>query len=132
MAVSIYFHYQDRHALVTQFLDISVLRARFTIMEEIHGRHNIELDGITQEDDDTFTQGTSASRSTIFMNAKLNTFVITQKDIEAFQQAIEIKNSDLCYNLDNRKKQHHTGNDSMYKEILELHRKKNAMDNGEL
>jgi hypothetical protein len=132
LAVSIYFHYQDRHALVTQFLDISVLRAQFTIMEEIHGRHNIELDGITQDDDDTFTQGTAASRSTIFTNVTSNTCVITQKDIEAFQRALEIKNSDLCDDLDNRKKLHRTDDDSMHKEILELHRKKNAMDNGEL
>jgi hypothetical protein len=101
-------------------------------MEEIHGRHKIELDGITQDNDDTFTQGTAASCSTIFTNVTSNTFVITQKDIEAFQQALEIKNSDLFYNLGNRKKQHCTDNDSMHKEILELHRKKNAMDNGEL
>jgi hypothetical protein len=78
-------------------------------MEEIHRRHKIELDGIT---------GTAASRSTIFTNATSNTFVITQKDIEAFQRALEIKNSDLCDDLDNRKKLQRTDDDSMHKEIL--------------
>lgn len=107
----------------------SVLRARFNIMEEIHRRHKIELDAITQDDDDTFTQGTAVSRSTIFTNATSNTFMITQEDINAFQRALEIKNSDLCYELGNMKKQHRTDEDSMQKEILELQGKKNTIDN---
>lgn len=89
------------------------------------------MDGITQEDDDNFTQGTAVSRSTIFTNATQNTFAITQEDIDAFQRAIENKNSDLCYDLGNMKKQHRIDEDNMQKEILELQGKKNAIDNGE-
>ena len=108
----------------------SVLRARFLIMEEIHKRHNIEMDPITQDDDDNFTQGTAVSRSTIFTNATQNTYAITQEDIDAFQRAIEHKNSDLCYDLGNLKKQHRIDEDKMQKEILELQGKTSAINNG--
>ena len=53
------------------------------------------MDGITLEDDDNFTQGTDVSRSKIFTNVTQNKFAITQEDIDAFQQAIENKSSDL-------------------------------------
>ena len=111
----------------------SVLRARFLIMEEIHKTHNIEMDPITQDDDDNFTQGTvstAVSRSTIFTNATQNTYAITQEDIDAFQRAIEHKNSDLCYELGNLKKKHRVDEDKMQKDILELQGKMSAIDSG--
>jgi hypothetical protein len=102
-------------------------------MEEIHKRHNIEMDPITQDDDDNFTQGTvstAVSRSTIFTNATQNTYAITQEDIDAFQRAIEHKNSDLCYELGNLKKKHRVDEDKMQKDILELQGKMSAIDSG--
>lgn len=113
-------------------IDNSVLRARFNIMEEIHKRHKIELDSITQDDDDTFTQGTAASRSTIFTTATSNSNAITQEDMDAFHRALDAKNSDLRYEFDSTKKQHRFDEDAMQREILELQAKKAAIDNGEL
>jgi hypothetical protein len=107
----------------------SVLRARFNIMEEIHKRHKIELDSITQDDDDTFTQGTAASRSTIFTTATSNSNAITQEDMDAFHRALDAKNSELRYEFESTKKQHRFDEDAMQREILELQAKKSAIDN---
>ena len=101
-------------------------------MEEIHKKHKIELDSITQDDDDTFTQGTAASRSTIFTTATSNSNAITQEDMDAFHRAIDAKNSELRYEFENTKKQHRIDEDAMQREILELQAKKAAIDNGEL
>ena len=110
----------------------SVLRARFSIMEEIHKRHNIVLDSITQDEDDTFTQGTAASRSTIFTTATSNSNAITPEDMDAFNRALDAKNSELRYKFENTKKQHRMDEDAMQREILELQAKKAAIDNGEI
>jgi hypothetical protein len=115
----------------TVLFSTSVLRARFSIMEEIHKRHNIVLDSITQDDDDTFTQGTTASRSTIFTTATSNSNAITKEDMDAFHRALDAKNSELRYEYDNTKKQHRMDEDAMQREILELQAKKAAIDNGE-
>jgi hypothetical protein len=100
-------------------------------MEEIHKRHKIELDSITQDDDDTFTQCTAASRSTIFTTATSNSNAITQEDMDAFHRALDAKNSELRDEFNNTKKQHRMDEDSMQREILELQAKKAAIDNGE-
>lgn len=104
-------------------------------MEEIHRKHNIELDSITQDDDDgTLTQGTATSRmslSTIFTNTTSNTNAITDEDMKAFQQAVDAKNVELSDTFNAAKKSHRQEEDSMQKEILELQAKKAAFDNGE-
>eukprot|EP00581_Thalassiosira_minuscula_P014753 CAMPEP_0183721268 /NCGR_PEP_ID=MMETSP0737-20130205/13594_1 /TAXON_ID=385413 /ORGANISM="Thalassiosira miniscula, Strain CCMP1093" /LENGTH=1404 /DNA_ID=CAMNT_0025951247 /DNA_START=143 /DNA_END=4357 /DNA_ORIENTATION=+ len=110
-----------------------VLRQRFQIMEEIHKKHKIELDSITQDDDDgTLTQGTTTSRmslSTIFTTTTSNTNAITQEDMDAFQRAVDTKNIELTGALTNAKRDHRAEEDAMQKEILELQAKKAAVDN---
>ncbi len=114
---------------------ISVLRARFKLMEEIHRAHSIELDSITQDDDGTLTQGTqgtTASRmslSTIFTSTTSNTNAITQEDMEAFQRAVDAKQSELKEEHDDAKKHHRLEEDSMQKSILEFQAQKAAIEN---
>jgi len=113
----------------------SVLRERFKNMEEIHRKHNIQLDdNMSQDDADTFTQGTSVSRmsfGTTFTSATSNTHAITREDMDAFQRALDAKNSDLTYEFENAKKQHRSEEDEIQREIAELQAKKATIDNGE-
>eukprot|EP00571_Detonula_confervacea_P010665 CAMPEP_0172307014 /NCGR_PEP_ID=MMETSP1058-20130122/7955_1 /TAXON_ID=83371 /ORGANISM="Detonula confervacea, Strain CCMP 353" /LENGTH=1404 /DNA_ID=CAMNT_0013019073 /DNA_START=130 /DNA_END=4344 /DNA_ORIENTATION=- len=116
---------QDAHS--------NVLRTRFKVMEEVHRKHHVEFDTITQDDDDdALTQGTTASRmslSTIFTTTTSNTNVITKEDMEAFQQGVDTKNNELRGRFNTAKKDHRKEEDAMQKEILELQAKKAAVDN---
>lgn len=112
----------------------NVLRTRFKVMEEMHRKHNVELDTITQDDDDdgTLTQGTAASRmslSTIFTTTTTNTNAITSEDMVAFQQAVDAKNHEFRGGFNTAKKNHRREEDAMQKSILELQAKKAAVDN---
>ena len=100
-------------------------------MEEIHRKHNIEMDSMTQtQDDDTMTQGSIMSRSTIFTSATSNTTAITQEDMDIFQRAVEAKNSELTSNYAAVKDRHRAAEDDMQKQILDFQSKKAAIDNG--
>jgi len=117
--------------LIPTFSLHSVLRARFKIMEEIHRKHNIEMDSMTQtQDDDTMTQGSIMSRSTIFTSATSNTTAITQEDMDIFQRAVEAKNSELTSNYTAVKDRHRAAEDDIQKKILDFQSKKAAIDNG--
>ncbi|KAL7541621.1 hypothetical protein ACHAXR_011068 [Thalassiosira sp. AJA248-18] len=111
----------------------NVLRQRFQIMEEIHRKHQIELDSITQDDDDgTLTQSTAASRmslSTIFTTTTSNTNAITQEDMDAFQRAVDAKHVELTEKLNDAKKDHRKDEDAMQKDVLGLQAKKSALEN---
>ncbi len=111
----------------------SVLRERFKSMEEIHRKHNIQLDSLTQDDDD-LTQATTTSRmsfGTSFTTSTSNTHAITREDMDAFQRALDAKNADLNYEFDNAKKQHRLEEDAIQREILELQAKLATINNGE-
>lgn len=100
-------------------------------MEEIHRKHNIEMDSMTQtQDDDTMTQGSIMSRSTIFTSATSNTTAITQEDMDIFQRAVETKNSELTSNYTAVKDRHRAAEDDIQKKILDFQSKKAAIDNG--
>lgn len=106
-------------------------------MEEIHRKHNIQLDdGLSQDDGDgNFTQGTSVSRmsfGTSFTTLTSNTHTITREDMDAFQRALDTKFSDLSYEFENAKKKHRNEEDAIQREIAELQAKKATIDNGEI
>ena len=106
-------------------------------MEEIHRKHNIQLDdGLSQDDSDgNFTQGTSVSRmsfATTFTTSTTNTHAITREDMDAFQRALDAKFSDLTYEFENAKKKHRSEEDAIQREIAELQAKKATIDNGEV
>lgn len=101
-------------------------------MEEIHRNHNIELDNLTQtQDDDTMTQGSIMSRSTIFTSATSNTNAITQEDMEAFQRAVDAKSSELTSEYNALKQKHRSEEDETQKQILNLQAEKTALESGE-
>mmetsp|Transcript_32482 Transcript_32482/g.56581 ORF Transcript_32482/g.56581 Transcript_32482/m.56581 type:complete len:1402 (+) Transcript_32482:134-4339(+) len=107
-----------------------VLRQRFQVMEEIHKKHKIELDGITQDDDDgTLTQSTATSRMSLSTIFTTNTNAITQGDMEAFQGVVDNKHIELKDMFTTAKKEHRVEEDAMQKAILELQAKKAAIDN---
>lgn len=106
-------------------------------MEDIHRKHQIMLDTITQdEDDDTLTQGTAAtaafrmSLSTIFTSTTSNTNAITQEDMDAFQRAVDSKHVELTKELNDAKRAHRTDDDKIQTETLELQAKKSTLENG--
>ena len=104
-------------------------------MEEIHSKHNIVLDSITQDEDDgALTQGTAASRmslSTIITSGTNASYKLTEQDVNAFQQAVDSKNDELTGAFNAAKRQHREEEDAMQKQILELQAKKSALDLGE-
>mmetsp|Transcript_20519 Transcript_20519/g.49341 ORF Transcript_20519/g.49341 Transcript_20519/m.49341 type:complete len:1398 (+) Transcript_20519:99-4292(+) len=103
---------------------LNVLRSRFKMMEGIHTKHNIELESLTQDDDEgTLTQGTLNS---IFTS---ETHAIDSTDMEAFQKALDNKHAHLTGAFNDAKKQHRKEEDAMQKEILELQASKAALDN---
>lgn len=123
--------------LSPMFRPTSVLRERFKNMEEIHRKHDIQLDdGLSQDDGDgNFTQGTSVSRmsfGTTFTTSTTNTHAITREDMDAFQRALDAKFSDLSYEFVNAKKKHRDEEDAIQREIAELQAKKATVDNGEI
>lgn len=111
-----------------------VLRSRFNIMEEIHKKHRIELDTITQDEADdgtTLTQGTAASRmslGTIITSGTTNSCNITKEDMETFQRGIDAKDAELNGAFNAAKRRHREDEDAMQKQILELQAKKSALD----
>ena len=104
-------------------------------MEEIHRQYKIELDSITQDDDDgTLTQGTVSSRmslSTILTATTSHTNAITDEDLRAFERAVDAKNAQLADEFNEAKRSHRQEEDAMQKEILELQAKQAALENGE-
>ena len=110
----------------------NVLRSRFKVMEDIHRTYNIEMDSMTQtQDDDTMTQGSIMSRSTIFTSATNNTNAITQEDLDAFQRAVDGKKADLSDGFNNAKQKHRKDEDDMQKDILKYQAEKAAIENGQ-
>lgn len=111
-----------------------LLKKRFRIMEEIHKTHGVECDATQTQDDDTFTQGTAASRmslSTIF-TAGASTLgedvTISQEDVDAFTRGLSQKSTFLKSKLNSAKQRHRNDEDEMQKELAEIQAKLGAVE----
>jgi len=105
----------------------ATLRTRFTLMEEIHRRHKIEIEcGITQDDDDGLTQGTTTTLST-FLTASTNDYTITTEDMSAFTKALDDREKDIMRRVDEARRRHRDEDDTIQKEISDLQAKKSAV-----
>ncbi|KAL7429484.1 hypothetical protein ACHAXM_001722 [Skeletonema potamos] len=105
----------------------SLLRTRFTLMEEIHRRHKIEIDGITQDDDDGMTQGTTTTLSTM-LTANTNDYTITSEDMSAFTKALDERERDIMRRVDEARRRHREEDDTIQKEISDLRAQRSAVE----
>jgi chromosome segregation ATPase len=86
------------------------------------------------QDDDTFTQGTAASRmslSTIFTSGGSTLgedITISQEDVDAFTRGLSQKEKALKGKLLAAKEQHRTDEDDLQKEIAEIQAKLSAVE----
>ena len=103
------------------------LRQRFTLMEEIHRRHKIEIDCITQDDDDGMTQGTTTTLSTMF-TANTNDYTITSEDMSAFTKALDERERDVMRRVDEARRRHREDDDTIQKELSDLQAKRSAVE----
>jgi len=104
-----------------------LLRTRFSLMEEIHRRHKIEIDCISQDDDDGMTQGTTTTLSTM-LTANTNDYTITSEDMSAFTKALDERERDIMRRVDEARRRHREDDDAIQKEISDLQAKKSAVE----
>ena len=102
------------------------LRTRFTLMEEIHRRHKIEIDAFTQDDDDGMTQATSTTLGSIFTSAT-NDYTITSEDMSVFTKALDERERDIMRRVDEARRRHRDDDDAIQKEISDLQAQKSAV-----